>query len=265
MWAASALFIVWWLFVWFTAPVFGGDPETNCNESTVYVIFFRNVQTTAPWLRWLLVGIGAIAALLLVLSPVVVALKLMYAAKCSSADFHLHPATELLGCTPSDGVDVHVEPTENSIISWERSTAPLALTSPLSLSTPLTGTRSSHMWDQDDTWTNTQCGVTRNRTYQDKYVQFPERVARVDEAFEPVTRGVIARLLFVTYGIVMLELTIRRNNVAPGENVWSFGQIVAVVIAVGGMNEVLHFVLGKEWKHTTAEAELIEGNHSPNR
>ena len=96
----------------------------------------------------------------------------------------------------------------------------------------------------------------------DASVQFPEKVLPVDDPFGAATRGsrnLIGRLLFVTYGTVMLELTIKRNNVAPGENVWSFGQIVAMVIAVGGINEVVHFLLGKEWKHETVEDEQIEG------
>jgi hypothetical protein len=99
----------------------------------------------------------------------------------------------------------------------------------------------------------------------DASTQIPERVQRLDDTLGAATRGsrsLIARLMFVTYGTVMLELTVKRNNIAPGENVWSFGQIVAVVIAVGGINEVVHFFLGKEWRHETAEDEQIEGTRS---
>ena len=73
------------------------------------------------------------------------------------------------------------------------------------------------------------------------------------------SRNLIGHLLFVTYGTVMLELTIKRNNVTPGKNVWSFGQIVTMVITVGGINEVVHFFLGKEWGHETVEDEQDEG------
>ena len=73
------------------------------------------------------------------------------------------------------------------------------------------------------------------------------------------SRNLIGHLLFVTYGTVMLELTIKRNNVTPGKNVWRFGQIVTMVITVGGINEVVHFFLGKEWGHETVEDEQDEG------
>ncbi|KAF8294147.1 hypothetical protein DL93DRAFT_2068621 [Clavulina sp. PMI_390] len=46
-------------------------------------------------------------------------------------------------------------------------------------------------------------------------------------------------ILVWIYNVVMLELTIKRNNVAPGENIWSFGQIVPMVIAVSGAVEIL--------------------------
>jgi len=260
MWATSTLFIAWWLYVWITSPAFGGDP--NCNGSTIYVIFFRDVRTTAPWLRWLFVGTGCIAALLLIFSPVIASLNLMYAARVSSTDLYPLPLVERFSHSPPD--DTEANTINGSITSLEQNTKPLAINSPLWLPTPLTGSRSR---DIDGLWTDEEHGMlfdtpshaTRSRNLRDKSVQFPEKIARIEESFEFVTRDAIARLLFVTYGVVMLELTIKRNDVAPGESVWSFGQIVAVVIAIGGMNEVLNFFLGKEWEDNTAEAEQIKG------
>ncbi|KAF8294153.1 hypothetical protein DL93DRAFT_2034714, partial [Clavulina sp. PMI_390] len=43
------------------------------------------------------------------------------------------------------------------------------------------------------------------------------------------------------YNVIILELTIKRNNIALGETVWSFGQIVPVVIAATSAINVLFF------------------------
>lgn len=271
MWATSALFIAWWLYVWITAPTFGGDPAIGCNDSTIYVIFFKNIKATTPWLRWLFVSTGCIVAFGLVLTPIMVWSILAGVAEDSSPD---RPGTEhprhtaaLTTPTPLEGASAEAE------ITAERSVAlhgGATTTSLSASSTPLAPIRRS-MWERDDFWGDVdyrQGGFdgppirTRAQITHDAGVQFPEKVQQADDQLATTTQGsrnIIARLLFVTYGTVMLELTIKRNNVAPGENVWSFGQIVAVVIAVGGINEVVHFFLGKEWKHETAEDERIEG------
>ncbi|KAF8319740.1 hypothetical protein DL93DRAFT_2053375 [Clavulina sp. PMI_390] len=75
----------------------------------------------------------------------------------------------------------------------------------------------------------------------------------------PSSGSVIWRVLFAIYGTVMLELTVRRNDVGPGEGAWGFGQIVAVIIAVGGLNEVLQFFLGEEWRFESPEDEELLG------
>lgn len=92
--------------------------------------------------------------------------------------------------------------------------------------------------------------------------QWPETMPTPIDALGAMALGsksIITRLFFVIYGTVMLELTVQRNNVQSGENVWSFGQIVAVTIALGGLNEVIHFFLGREWENVTEEDEKVIG------
>ena len=57
--------------------------------------------------------------------------------------------------------------------------------------------------------------------------------------------GLIARVLASIYSVVMLELTIRRNPSSDEENVWSFGQIIALLITLMTVNEIVHFVFGE--------------------
>lgn len=61
------------------------------------------------------------------------------------------------------------------------------------------------------------------------------------------SRSYAAGLLASIYGIVMLELTVSRNNVEKGEAAWSFGQIFALLVTIGSINEVAHFIMSKEW------------------
>ena len=53
--------------------------------------------------------------------------------------------------------------------------------------------------------------------------------------------GWIARVLATIYSVVMLELTIRRNPSSDEEKVWSFGQIIALLITLMTINECIHF------------------------
>ncbi|KAF8294152.1 hypothetical protein DL93DRAFT_857345 [Clavulina sp. PMI_390] len=61
----------------------------------------------------------------------------------------------------------------------------------------------------------------------------------------PMVIAFVTRFGFV-YSIIMLELTIARNNVAAGETVWSFGQIIPVVISGSAAIDVILFFLGGE-------------------
>lgn len=58
--------------------------------------------------------------------------------------------------------------------------------------------------------------------------------------------GWIARVLASIYSVVMLELTIRRNPSSDEEKVWSFGQIIALLITLMTVNEIIHFVFGED-------------------
>lgn len=74
------------------------------------------------------------------------------------------------------------------------------------------------------------------------------------------------RLIVFALATANLELTVRHNNVQPGENVWSFGQIVALIIAAGNIFEVAMFIIGKGWRLDTQEDEESNGTpdiHSP--
>lgn len=57
--------------------------------------------------------------------------------------------------------------------------------------------------------------------------------------------GLIARVFASIYSVVMLELTIRRNASSDEENVWSFGQIIALLITLMTVNEIIHFIFGE--------------------
>ncbi|KAF8319741.1 hypothetical protein DL93DRAFT_115722 [Clavulina sp. PMI_390] len=107
----------------------------------------------------------------------------------------------------------------------------------------------------------------RAKKYASGGVQAPAASAQpksAGDAYNDSSSGsgsIIIRLLVLAYGITMLELTIVRNNVGPGENVWGFGQIVSVIIALGGANEMLQFFMGKEWRFETYDDALWHEEH----
>ncbi|KAL8786284.1 MAG: hypothetical protein Q9213_002879 [Squamulea squamosa] len=55
----------------------------------------------------------------------------------------------------------------------------------------------------------------------------------------------ILRTLVNVYGIVMLELTVHRNNLSSEEQGWTFGQILAIFLLLGVVAEVLNVLLAK--------------------
>ena len=94
---------------------------------------------------------------------------------------------------------------------------------------------------------------------QDANTPPPGNVQSGDDDVERLTSSQlhpIGAVIVVTSFVINLELTLRRNNIAPGENVWSFGQIMSLVIAAGGINEVVHFFVDEGWKQKTAEDAL---------
>ena len=48
-----------------------------------------------------------------------------------------------------------------------------------------------------------------------------------------------------TYIVVMLELMIRRNSLAPGIGLWTFGQVLAMAMLIGPVIELVGAIVGK--------------------
>jgi hypothetical protein len=59
-------FTAWGLYLWITAPHFGGA-QNICNDHIKYVVFFFTVKATEPWLRWLWVVVLVLSAVLLMI------------------------------------------------------------------------------------------------------------------------------------------------------------------------------------------------------
>ena len=220
-WAATSLYCAWSLYVWITAPTFGENPPIGCNHTVIYVFFFVNVRATARWLRSLLIFAGSCFAFDLVIA-------LILLVKCS--------CNRLTTRTP-DGMPAAAE-TANRRYTALHNTID---TPPSTPSTVPTLTR--------DEGTGGQGANT----------PLPGNVQFGFDVLERLTSSQchpINAVLSVTFGVINLELTLRRNNIAPGENVWSFGQIMSLVIAAGGINEVVHFLVDKGWKQKTAQDAL---------
>ena len=68
----------------------------------------------------------------------------------------------------------------------------------------------------------------------------------------------VLRTLVNVYGIVMLELTILRNDVSPAERPWTFGQVLAVFLLLNVVVEVFNMLLAnidpKEKENTDEES-----------
>lgn len=63
----------------------------------------------------------------------------------------------------------------------------------------------------------------------------------------PNPRSLLSRVVWVAYSITMLELTISRNTaiLEPGEMTWSFGQYLSLLVALGSINELVHWVIAR--------------------
>lgn len=243
----SIVFAIWSLYIWIYATNLGGGQ--SCNNSMIYVIFFVNARTTAPWLRWSFVGVAALAVLLSVGAACMAAYVLWNGTRIQfelplKRFFHGNgPITEDPDSIPSGDLENQphdpAPPTSGSRqfttkagVIIEAPTLLRTLTYANGKGVVTDGVDVGTMWPEESTSSSTQLTLTQNqRSY------------------------IFIRLLTLIYGTVMLELTIKRNHVQPGESSWGFGQIVAVVIAAGGLNEVLHFVLGEEWENMTEEDE----------
>ena len=66
---------------------------------------------------------------------------------------------------------------------------------------------------------------------------------------------IIVRSIVNAYGVVMLELTVSRNDIGPDERKWTFGQILALFLLLGVVAEVANIIL----------ARLDSKSHQPRR
>ena len=57
--------------------------------------------------------------------------------------------------------------------------------------------------------------------------------------------GLMGSIFGSSYFIVMLELTIKRNNLGPGSGTWTFGQVLAMSLLLGPIVELGSLLLGK--------------------
>lgn len=60
-----------------------------------------------------------------------------------------------------------------------------------------------------------------------------------------VPYDLVGRLAGTIYLAVMLELMMKRNALAPGADLWSFGQVLAMTMLVGPLIELTSLMLGK--------------------
>jgi len=74
---------------------------------------------------------------------------------------------------------------------------------------------------------------------------------------------------FDIYAIVSLEETISRNHLDPAERDWTFGQLLAIFVLLGVMNELLNLVLAsvdrKKEEDGSEGTEMVHmtGAHGP--
>lgn len=74
-WTTLTLFFAWATHLWFTAPIFGSDPEgCNPNDEVQYVVFFKSVKATAPGWRWFCAGLVIAGLVFLVVTPLITTL-----------------------------------------------------------------------------------------------------------------------------------------------------------------------------------------------
>ncbi|KAF8336328.1 uncharacterized protein EI90DRAFT_3152532 [Cantharellus anzutake] len=222
-WAVYATYLAWVTYIWVKAPTFGSRPE--CNSSTVYVVFFRGVRATVPWLRWLAVTFAGLGMILLLRIAAIPVITFSPGRKHSQRAPRVNTLQQY---TPPPRI------TQVPGDSHDPTPIPLHVvrSSSLGLRPPSMATAAA------EDMTHIEHILSREPKY-----------------------GIFTRTLATVYGIVMLERTIASNDVGPGENVWSFGQFVAITIVIGSVNEVVHYCLhlrGYGYKEMTI-GEYIEG------
>ncbi|KAF8333511.1 uncharacterized protein EI90DRAFT_3052239 [Cantharellus anzutake] len=208
-WIALAAFLGWSIYVLTETPNFGSQPE--CNGSIVYVVWFRNVSPT-HWVRWVVISFMSLYAVGMVGIPLgsTIFRCLRRAKGGASEQVGLpHSAQHLI-------LPVSAAPTTGAS-AW-RTTF---------------GIRSI------DTDTSSEADNVS------VFGAFPKRPIDIYGTPNESSFRMFVQPFAAIYGTVMLEFFIRRNNVGPGEDRWTSGQIVIILpVAMGVINELIRIVLG---------------------
>ncbi|KAF9507451.1 hypothetical protein BS47DRAFT_311284 [Hydnum rufescens UP504] len=225
-WMVFVLLLCWTMYMWATAPTFG--PPAACNDATIYVLLFVSIRATVGWLRWIFVTAEAIALFALVYVPIVAILAVR-----NLGNNHV-VGDERPNSTSMDATRVgEANALERGVISSH-------LRSGLELQRmdgPLNTTASREQSVTEPVHPRPRRAFTQLSTVSNNRLYFQTSFAS--------GRGLVGRFLASIYGVTMLELTIHRNKkrVVGDENQWAFGQIAAIIIAIGSLNEVLQFLL----------------------
>ena len=224
-WVVFTLLLCWIVYVWVTAPTFGA--ASVCNDATIYVILFVNVRATIGWLRWFFVTVAAITLFVMLYMPLFAILALWNLG--THREVRGENANSTAGASDANALELGVIPSHaRSGVEPRRIAGPSDITTPRSrMATEIPHPPPRRAFTALST-------VSDNKMF-----------------FSPQTssgRGLLGRVLTAVYGVTMLELTIKRNrnNIGGDEGVWTFGQIVAMLVTAGSLNEVFHFILAEE-------------------
>jgi hypothetical protein len=214
-WCAMVAFFYLTLRVWITAPTFGSQPQ--CNDWTVYVLFGVSVRATSQWLRWLIVSLVCLAIIKFVVTTTRTLVAFVKPERMLSRAGTRSRTRSYYNQSRSQSQNPHLDPSSQQ--PHENGEAQLHESPAQSL--------------QSITTTSTAP---------------PNLLTRIlpTSSFGRKRQSVFARVFASIYSVIMLELTIRRNPSSDQENVWSFGQIIALLITLMTVNEIVHFVLGED-------------------
>ncbi|KAF9517230.1 hypothetical protein BS47DRAFT_1390022 [Hydnum rufescens UP504] len=238
-WMVFVLLLCWIIDVWATAPTFGTPGA--CNGGTIYVLLFANVRATVGWLRWIFVTAAALTLFVLVFVPIFSMILFSRRNQEARDEQAENNSRALVPVAATDNAERAMVPYDP-----KRRGGPSNITAPR---------------DQSVTEAvppSPQRAFTSLSTVSDNKLHFFLQTSS--------GRGIIGRFLASIYGVTMLELTIHRNkkHVTGDENQWAFGQIVALLITVGSLNEVIHFILGERDRGTKID-DFLELFGSPSR
>jgi hypothetical protein len=78
-------------------------------------------------------------------------------------------------------------------------------------------------------------------------------IAAEDRPKRRVPYHLIGHLVASAYIIAMLELIIKRNNLGPGAGLWTFGQVLAMMMLIGPLIDLLSLIFGNVDGESEAE------------